>query len=106
LKDFQVESFGGHFPHYASARDQFLLRTTLQYQNDGDGSAVPASDGSAVPASDHRILALECTLRAGFAAWPFENTLASSNEEACCGMGTRGVGIKRPVSSASHQQLK
>ena len=100
-----MESFGSHLPDFARARDQFLLRTTLQYQNNGDGFAVPAADGSAVPASDHRILALECTLRAGFAAWPFENASASLNEEACV-LGTRGVGIIRPVSSASHQQLK
>ncbi len=86
-------------------RPIFQTRTTLQYRNNEDGSAVPASDGSAVPASDHRILALECTLRAGFAAWPFENALASLNEEACV-LGTRGVGTMRPVSSASHQQLK
>jgi hypothetical protein len=32
--------------------------------------------------------------------------LASLNEEACCTAGTRGVGIMRPVSSPSHQQLK
>jgi hypothetical protein len=31
--------------------------------------------------------------------------LASLNEEACV-LGTRGVGTMRPVSSASHQQLK